>query len=265
MIGKQPSRLILKGENMSKWLAVIIGAILLISVLTGAQADKDPIDKAVFVHYPKGALERPLSPPGQVGGVLCNDYKYNGIHWANPSIKYGINPSGFTDTTPVQAAFATWDGASGPLGFSYQGPTSRSGGIFDGYNVVSWENISAQYPNAIAVTTVWYYRFGKQIVEVDTQMNSTLAWSYTVPNVSPDLSGSAIPVASRYADPTNSGVAYDVQNIMTHEAGHWIMLGDLYKSVGSELTMYGYGATGELKKDTLAYGDELGVERVYGP
>jgi len=51
---------------------------------------------------------------------------------------------------------------------------------------------------------------------------------------------------------------------MTHEAGHWLMLGDLYNSTDSELTMYGYGSTRELKKDTLGYGDELGVEYIYG-
>jgi hypothetical protein len=42
------------------------------------------------------------------------------------------------------------------------------------------------------------------------------------------------------------------------------MLGDLYNSKDSKLTMYGYGSEGELIKDTLGYGDELGVERVYG-
>jgi hypothetical protein len=31
------------------------------------------------------------------------------------------------------------------------------------------------------------------------------------------------------------------------------------------LTMYGYGALGELKKDSLGYGDALGVRKIYGP
>jgi len=51
---------------------------------------------------------------------------------------------------------------------------------------------------------------------------------------------------------------------MTHEAGHLIMLGDLYNSGDAYLTIYGYGSVGEIKKDTLGYGDELGVEHVYG-
>ncbi len=134
-------------------------------------------------------------------------------------------------------------------------------------NVISWADISSQYPNAIAITTVWYYTYSKAIAEVDTQMNTgSMAWSYTPPNIVPaDLSGRAISNASRYADPTNLGTAgtYDIRNIMTHEAGHWIMLGDLYNSRDSKITMYGYGSMQELKKDTLAYGDERGVESVY--
>jgi hypothetical protein len=53
--------------------------------------------------------------------------------------------------------------------------------------------------------------------------------------------------------------SYDIQNVATHEFGHWIGLGDLYTSVNSELTMYGYGALGELKKSTLGNGDTLGA------
>jgi len=91
------------------------------------------------------------------------------------------------------------------------------------------------------------------------------AWSYTLPSVTHDLTGPATSDPDRYSDPVNLGVAntYDIQNIMTHEAGHWIMLSDLYNNKDSALTMYGYGSKGELKKDTLGYGDELGVERVY--
>ncbi len=94
---------------------------------------------------------------------------------------------------------------------------------------------------------------------------SGFTWSYTNPNLTNDLTGVAIATAGRYTDPTNAGVAgtYDIRNIMTHEAGHWVMLGDLYNNSDSELTMYGYGLTGEIKKDTLGYGDELGVESVY--
>lgn len=266
-------------------LTALLTAVLLMGLVGTAAAappadnpGKGPTDKVVFVHYAKDApAKKPHpgggKPGGTLTGVLSPDYSYSGIHWADPTaIEYWVNPddSGVNapaTVTAIEAAMATWDDADGPLGYDYRGTTARQGGVLDDYNVVSWADISAEYPNAIAVTIVWYYRQGKHIAEVDTVMNSALEWSHTDPGSIPDLSGSAQPTESRYADPSGSGVSgkYDIQNIMTHEAGHWIMLRDLYKSRDSLLTMYGYGSTGEISKDTLGYGDELGIEAVYGP
>jgi hypothetical protein len=278
--------------RLSKKYAI---CLLLSFVLTGIMAmgaaptdkpDKEPIDKIVFVHYPKENPGNAFGKPdgnaaiGSGTGTLSKSYSYSGIKWADPkakAIEYYVNPAGSgvaneakDAVTAVRASMATWDNACGPLGYVYKGTTTAViVKDMDGQNVISWANISSEYPNAIAVTFVWYYRYNKSIVEVDTQMNNGtgFSWSYTAPNVSPDLSGKAVSVSSRYTDPSNSGVpsTYDIQNIMTHEAGHWLMLGDLYNTIkDSELTMYGYGAKGELKKDTLGYGDELGVEAVYG-
>jgi len=57
----------------------------------------------------------------------------------------------------------------------------------------------------------------------------------------------------------------DVQNIMTHEFGHWTGLADLYNDADYWLTMYGYGNFGETYKRTLGLGDILGLQKVYGP
>jgi len=267
--------------KLSSLMAILIAVVLILSSVAvigaapAANPGKGPIDKIVFIHHPKQAPGKPPNMPGKgpgVGeGVLCADYKYTRIHWADPTaIEYYINPANssvFEETVinALNAAFATWDNADGPLGYLYQGKTGLSGGVQDYNNVVSWDDISTEYPNAIAVTSVWYYRYNREIVEIDTQMNSTLAWSYTDPGLRPDLSDPAVKDANRYLDSTKIGPegTYDIQNIMTHEAGHWIMLDDLYKNKDSKLTMYGYGDTQELKKDTLAYGDELGVEHVY--
>lgn len=37
-------------------------------------------------------------------------------------------------------------------------------------------------------------------------------------------------------------------------------LDDLYEDPQQDLTMYGYGDKGELKKDTLGRGDQLGID-----
>jgi len=51
--------------------------------------------------------------------------------------------------------------------------------------------------------------------------------------------------------------AYDVnvQNVMTNEAGHWLVLNDLYDDVASEQTMYGISSDRELKGRNLESGD----------
>ena len=242
--------------RLRRWWGIVIVAALSLGwlvTLGAASADntgKDPIASLLYVQYetPSGAS---IDASTDGTGILCSDYEYSGIHWANPDgIKYRINPanSGVAANTAISAlnaAFATWDNACGPLSFSYQGTTSLEAGVQDNSNVVSWGDLSA-HPGAVALTTVWYDTSTNEIVEVDTQMSISLAWSYTAPNVTHDLSGPATPDASRYSDPTNSGVAgtYDIQDIMTHEAGHWLRLGDLYSSTQSALTMYGYSRNG---------------------
>ncbi len=238
-----------------------------------AGTQNGPIQRVLFIQYPEEAIAKTEGSPGSFGasgsGVLCPDYKYTGHHWANPSgIDYSINPAGSgvsSDTTisSLRASFDTWGDACGPLSFSYQGTTGAQAGLRDGANVVSWGDLS-DHPGAIAVTSHWI-NDNNEILEADTQMDISLAWSYTPPNVSPDLSEESAPLASRYPDPTNAGDSgtYDIRAIMTHEAGHWLNLGDLEGGTQSELTMYGYGGPGQLKDDTLGYGDELGVESIY--
>ncbi len=261
--------------KLYQWILMVsIISVLSLSFLALGAADKNnlgkgPIDKITFVHYPQNSASHPASPLS-TDPVLSSTFKYSGIHWTNSDVPYYINTSGSGVTSAskaVQESFTTWNNASnGKISFTDEGATSKvGGGNSDSTNVISWGVLSDS--NAIAITYVWYYRYSKEIVECDTIMNTApgFTWSYTAPNVSNDLSSPATKDSSRYADPTNSGVSgsYDVQNIMTHEAGHWIMLGDLYNSRDSYLTMYGYGSKGELKKDTLGYGDELGIEKAY--
>ena len=56
----------------------------------------------------------------------------------------------------------------------------------------------------------------------------------------------------------SSPQAYDVQNIATHEFGHWVGLEDLYDEADGDLTMYGFSAGGEIKKRSLGTGDITG-------
>lgn len=54
---------------------------------------------------------------------------------------------------------------------------------------------------------------------------------------------------------TGAPGAFDVQNVATHEFGHFLPLRDLYAPQDSEQTMYGYTGLGETKKRSLEWGD----------
>ena len=239
-------------------IGIIIALVLSFSYgITAAKPAPQEIDKVVFIHYPvpqgQGAYWFPAKAPAPTD--QNTKYKYSGIHWASSSlpVEYLINtPSDLPGAgDAVVASFQTWeDEPNSGMNFEYQGATSISGSVLDYGNVVSWGNITEDYPGAIAVTVVWYYRGIKEIVDVDTIMNSGDPWAVNAGVVDPD------------AETGNAGY-YDVQNIMTHEAGHWLMLGDLYQWDTQKLTMYGYGALGELRKRTLGAGDKLGIDRIY--
>jgi len=92
----------------------------------------------------------------------------------------------------------------------------------------------------LAANYYWYNRRTKIVYENDIVFNTYYPWS-------------------------TAGAAgyYDVQNIGTHEQGHCLVLNDLYQSYQSEQTMYGYGAKGETKKQTLESGDIEGINYIY--
>ncbi|MFH1486267.1 MAG: hypothetical protein ABIH46_09365, partial [Chloroflexota bacterium] len=184
-----------------------------------------------------------------------------GIHWGALPVNYSVNLANSGDDgtflSGITASFDAWEADLGSsMDFQYNGPTNAPISSLtnqrDGINVVGWASLGALYPNAIAVTSVWFNRATKLIVETDMAFNSDLPWSQTLlaPGTDPD---------------TATGVpgTYDVQNICIHEAGHFLMLNDLYKNVDSEQTLYGYGATGELKKRSLECGDLAGVKKAY--
>lgn len=157
-------------------------------------------------------------------------------YWINPKNKYGFSTTAVVNT--ITTAANTWDEQTSYTVFAYQGTTGKSAGTQDRYNVVAW----GLYPNpyVIAVTYIWYS--GDEIVESDCRMN-TLRFKWS-------LSGEAGKM--------------DVQNIMTHEFGHWCGLGDLYDDADYWLTMYGYADYGETHKSSLGLGDILGLQVRYG-
>lgn len=275
-----------------KFRLLVVGAVIfaLILSLGGAVAaapaadnpGKGPpeISKAVFVHYPQGKAWGPGGNPNKGGDENGREklwYKYAGVHWASSDlpVAYLVNLNGVADPDDkpaflggIQAGFEIWDSAS----TSYQVDDyprltdlepgnleaewdETSGQYVGAKNVVGWKALD--YPNAIAVAYIWYLTLTKEIVEVDMALNSdpTLAWHQNTVTGDPD--------EAAWTAPTTDAYDVDVQNIVTHEAGHWLMLGDLYNKPANDQTMYGRSAEFELQKRSLESGDEAGIQEIY--
>lgn len=221
----------------------------------------DTLVRERFVDYPR---ERP-GPEAQAGGRtqcqlpasdLCTDWKDGRLRWAEPTVGYRVNTSGAPTgaVTAVRAGFDAWEdeakssavaavypGDRSQIDYEYQGASSARGAALDGSNVVSFANLSSSCSGCLAVTTYWYYLGTRQLAEFDITMNTAYAWSTT-----------------------GAADRYDVQNVVTHEAGHTLVLGDLYKAGDAALTMYGYAGAGETAKRDLGAGDVLGLRKAYG-
>lgn len=247
----------------------IIVAICVLVLASGASADidnaqsdvpekngtyNDPghpgIKVRVFVHHEKptkfeaAALTCNLPDPDSTSTV-------GSTGWHLPSSwTYQLNPSSVPATVggtnlPTIAAngFADWTNAvSNRVTITRGTDTTISRQSYDNRNIIAWGRTSG---SALGVTYVRYNTLTGQVVDVDTIMNKKFSWKW---------SNSAV-----CAEPT----VYDAENILTHELGHWLGLDDEYDTAYQHATMYGYGAKGEVKKNTLTLGDIAGALAIY--
>ncbi len=198
------------------------------------------LDRVDFIHYAK--------PSGATKPRTDACYKLMGVKWLTLPVSYAINPinpyglSADFVGNAFSAAAETWDAATSKELFAdtYTLDSSAYYGTRDYKNVISFGSYND--PNVIAITSVWYTRVGKQIVEFDQLYNTGFVWG--------DAS----------VDPS----VMDLQNIATHELGHAVGLDDIYTSSCGAVTMYGYSTEGDLAKRTLAQPDVLGLQKMYG-
>lgn len=209
-----------------------------ISETPGGDWDLERVD---FIHYAKP--EKPASKPGS---GIC--YKLMGVKWNSLPVSYVINPTnqdGMPEDFVAQAistSAETWDNETSRELFNdyYAIDGSAQYGIQDFRNVIAFGNYSNS--NVIAVTSVWFTRKGKQIVEFDMLFNEEFYWG----------------------DATTASTLMDLQNIATHELGHSVGLNDIYQSSCPDVTMYGYSNYSEISKRTLEQPDITGLRSIYG-
>jgi len=241
---------------MKKILAAILVAALLATSSAATVSAKSvappDIEKVVFIHYKAPAK------PSWAGGTKKDNEGYQlykgGVKWSNADLPVtylvnaassGVNP--VAAVNQVVAAFEAWASqASKELYNDTVGTTDITGASADGLNVISWVNLGSS--NVIAVTTFWYNVKTKKLIEFDMEFNTRFPWG-----IDPDGEGTISALTG----------AMDIRNIATHEAGHTLVLNDLYQSQYTQMTMYGYSDYGEVEKISLEAGDIAGVQALY--
>lgn len=236
----------MKARTLGLFIIVLLAVASALPLLASAKIEDEALivmelrenQQVTIAAYPSSD-DSMTNPDYALTGYTYTGYGLQGLvtanYWINPNNKYRFSVSAVETT--IKASANTWDAQTSFQVFSYRGTTGRSAGRRDGYNVIDW----GSYRNGvIAVTMFWVS--GSKMVEIDMRMNTLYKWS---------LSGEAGKM--------------DVQNIVTHEFGHWAGLNDLYADADYWLTMFGYSNYGITYQRTLGLGDQLGIQNVYGP
>ena len=209
-------------------------------VITETPTGEWDLERVDFIHYAKP------SNSGATKTETC--YKLLGVKWSTLPVNYVINPTNPQGLSPefvtgaIFTSAETWDNATSKGLFNdlYVVDSSAQYGVQNFKNAIDFND----YPdsNVIAVTSIWYTRVGKQIVEFDIRFNTDFIWG----------------------DATTSSGVMDLQNIATHELGHAVGLADIYSTTCSAVTMYGYSSNGDVEKRTLEQPDKVGLQKIYG-
>lgn len=185
-----------------------------------------------------------------LGATGASAYDLYGYQWSSSSVSYYIN-STFASSfrTAMKTSDATWDAAGADFSFSYVSTTRANPNVFVSYTDDD-ENSIGYYNNGPSgdMAGTWGFRSGTSLTEIDTTFNTY--YSFTT---------------------TGAAGKYDVQNTMTHEFGHWLMLDDLtsdgspsYCSSSAMSTMCGRSYPGNTYQRSLRTDDKNGIKAIYG-
>jgi hypothetical protein len=249
---------------LSAWLAITMLFGEASFSLAQGQADaeatieEDPLQQPLppgirvraFIHRPRVLEPNHLGTCTPTADDTVADYGFAGWHLPASGITWKLNESTVPARVGASAArmaisdsFATWSAADPQKIFIDGGKTAVKAAKLDGKNAILWKRLGA---STIGVTYVWYKTTTHEVAEVDTVFNNRYRWR----------------IFSGTDDCSTEFDAYDLQNIATHEFGHWVGLDDLFNDANKDLTMYGFGAGGELKKRSLGTGDIDGANAV---
>jgi hypothetical protein len=165
-------------------------------------------------------------------------YIISALKWPTGSATFKIGPSvPVIWTNSINAAASTWSNAGAAIRLSNSSTSVNELSYLD---LVG--KYGSSYANTYAVATVWSNTYTNQITKASIEVNTRFQWSTTA----------------------QANMA-DVQNILTHEFGHWMRMADIYSpSTCGEATMWGTAFLGETKKRTLDQADINGLISLYG-
>jgi Matrixin len=208
------------------------------------------------------------------------------LFWATRAHSYQIDSRGTPDATATSAfdavrkSFATWAAVTcSDLTFTEEpsAATDRHVGYVAGaanHNLVLWRTkdcasavpagdpcrtqggCSNKYDcwdhdsSAIATTTTTSVTSTGEILDADMELNDS-GFFFTTTDQGPPCPSSGTRVGC---------VGYDVQNTVTHEAGHYLGLGH---SSDPDATMYAFAPNGETRKRLLHADDVSGICAIY--
>ena len=193
-------------------------------------------------------LDIPFLPVSAAEGLLQRlggKFAYNGLSWDAHTVYIYINENSNQATgegNAVKTAMQTWTNVPAKFTFSYGGSHSRTSSKQNFKNEVLWSN--SGYGSAIAYAACWG-DYSNNLVECDLVLINSGDYTWST-NDNPN------------------GSQMDVQNICTHEFGHFLQLLDLYNDSDWQKTMYGYAGTGETYKRSLTDDDKNGIIHIYG-
>lgn len=198
-----------------------------------------------------------------VAGETCSA---NGdpLFWPRQCLGYSVVPRDVEPPTlddlrnVVDTSFATWgavecDGQ--PIGIELQQTVETAECLEPQYNtngpnanavifVRDWE--ARKLPDtAFGLTLVWHHPDTGEIFDADLQINETLGEL--------TICDGKCPLRS-----------VDIQNVVTHEAGHYLGLGHTTDDLDLNPTMAASAVLGETAKRNLANDDRRGVCAIYG-
>lgn len=171
-------------------------------------------------------------------------------HWNKPpgeTIGYRIYANGSLDIpdlsemTAIDNSFQTWEDDGGSyVDFTSYGTTPYHAPLLDPDTINEVDFFPLGSGGPIATTILYRYTATEILLEVDTVFNEYYNFST---NLAP--------------------YSYDVADVMTHEAGHWLSLNDTYDLMDSLETMFGIATFQETIKRTLLLGDIAGARYIY--